>query len=227
MQEFFNNIMPNVVERFPTFLQAIWDTIIMVIWSGSIAFGLGMLFGVMLTVTKPGGIMENKVVYQILDKVINFFRSIPFVILLTWLITISRAIMGTAINIEGAIIPLIVGTVPFLSRQIESALAETDKGMIEAATSMGISKMGIIFRVYLREGIAAIARGTTITMISLVGLTAMAGAVGSGGLGDFAIRYGHDRNMMDVTWVTVIAVFILVSIIQVIGNIVVKKNKHL
>ena len=227
MQEFFNNIMPNVVERFPTFLQAIWDTIIMVIWSGSIAFGLGMLFGVMLTVTKPGGIMENKVVYQILDKVINFFRSIPFVILLTWLIPISRAIMGTAINIEGAIIPLIVGTVPFLSRQIESALAETDKGMIEAATSMGISKMGIIFRVYLREGIAAIARGTTITMISLVGLTAMAGAVGSGGLGDFAIRYGHDRNMMDVTWVTVIAVFILVSIIQVIGNIVVKKNKHL
>lgn len=226
MQEFFNNIMPNVVERFPTFLQAIWDTIIMVIWSGSIAFGLGMLFGVMLTVTKPGGIMENKVVYQILDKVINFFRSIPFVILLTWLIPISRAIMGTAINIEGAIIPLIVGTVPFLSRQIESALAETDKGMIEAATSMGISKMGIIFRVYLREGIVAIARGTTITMISLVGLTAMAGAVGSGGLGDFAIRYGHDRNMMDVTWVTVIAVFILVSIIQVIGNIVVKKNKH-
>ena len=226
MQEFFNNIMPNVVERFPTFLQAIWDTIIMVIWSGSIAFGLGMLFGVMLTVTKPVGIMENKVVYQILDKVINFFRSIPFVILLTWLIPISRAIMGTAINIEGAIIPLIVGTVPFLSRQIESALAETDKGMIEAATSMGISKMGIIFRVYLREGIAAIARGTTITMISLVGLTAMAGAVGSGGLGDFAIRYGHDRNMMDVTWVTVIAVFILVSIIQVIGNIVVKKNKH-
>lgn len=226
MQEFFNNIMPNVVERFPTFLQAIWDTIIMVIWSGSIAFGLGMLFGVMLTVTKPGGIMENKVVYQILDKVINFFRSIPFVILLTWLIPISRAIMGTAINIEGAIIPLIVGTVPFLSRQIESALAETDKGMIEAATSMGISKMGIIFRVYLREGTAAIARGTTITMISLVGLTAMAGAVGSGGLGDFAIRYGHDRNMMDVTWVTVIAVFILVSIIQVIGNIVVKKNKH-
>ena len=226
MQEFFNNIMPNVVERFPTFLQAIWDTIIMVIWSGSIAFGLGMLFGVMLTVTKPGGIMENKVVYQILDKVINFFRSIPFVILLTWLIPISRAIMGTAINIEGAIIPLIVGTVPFLSRQIESALAETDKGMIEAATSMGISKMGIIFRVYLREGIAAIARGTTITMISLVGRTAMAGAAGSGGLGDFAIRYGHDRNMMDVTWVTVIAVFILVSIIQVIGNIVVKKNKH-
>ncbi|MCI5863247.1 MAG: methionine ABC transporter permease [Lachnospiraceae bacterium] len=226
MQDFLNNIMPNVVERFPTFVQAIWDTIIMVVWSGAISFGLGMLFGVMLTVTKPGGIMQNRVVYQILDKVINFFRSIPFVILLTWLIPISRAIMGTAINVEGAIIPLIVGTVPFLSRQIESALAETDKGMIEAATSMGISKMGIIFRVYLREGIGAIARGTTITMISLVGLTAMAGAVGSGGLGDFAIRYGHDRNMMDVTWVTVIAVFILVSIIQIIGNIVVKKNKH-
>lgn len=226
MEAFLNNIMPNVMNKLPAFFDAIRDTLIMVGWSGAIAFVIGLFLGIVLIVTKPGGILENKIVYQILDKVINFFRSIPFIILLTWVIPISRAIMGTAINVQGAIVPLIMGTVPFFSRQVESALAETDPGLIEAAQAMGSSPIEIIFRVYLRESVAAIARGTTITAISLVGLTAMAGAVGSGGLGDFAIRYGHDRNMTDVTWVTVIVVFLLVSVIQIIGNIVVKRNRH-
>ena len=211
MTGFFNRIIPNVMDKLPDFFEAIRDTLIMVGWSGIIAFVLGLFLGIVITVTKPGGILENKVLYQILDKLINFFRSIPFIILLTWVIPISRAIMGT---------------VPFFSRQVESALAETDHGLIEAALSMGSGPLEIIFRVYLRESVSAIARGTTITAISLVGLTAMAGAVGSGGLGDFAIRYGHDRNMTDVTWVTVITVFILVSIIQLLGNLVVKKSRH-
>ncbi len=226
MQEILNRYLPNVTERLPAFGKAIGDTLIMVAWSGSIAFVLGLVLGVVLIVTRPGGILENKVLYQVLDKVINFFRSIPFIILLTWVIPLSRAIMGTAIDVPGAIVPLVLGTVPFFSRQVESALAETDKGLVEAALSMGSSPMEIIFRVYLREGVAAIARATTITAISLVGLTAMAGAVGSGGLGDFAIRYGHDRGMTDVTWVTVIVVFILVSILQLFGNLVIKKNRH-
>ena len=226
MQEILNRYLPNVMERLPPFGKAIGDTLIMVAWSGSIAFVLGLVLGVVLIVTRPGGILENKVLYQVLDKVINFFRSIPFIILLTGVIPLSRAIMGTAIDVPGAIVPLVLGTVPFFSRQVESALAETDKGLVEAALSMGSSPMEIIFRVYLREGVAAIARATTITAISLVGLTAMAGAVGSGGLGDFAIRYGHDRGMTDVTWVTVIVVFILVSILQLFGNLVVKKNRH-
>ena len=226
MEEFLNNIIPNVMDKLPAFVQAIGDTLIMVAWSGSIAFVIGLFLGIVITVTKPGGILENKIVYQIFDKLINFFRSIPFIILLTWVIPLSRLIMGTAINVEGAIVPLVMGTVPFFSRQVESALAETDKGLVEAALSMGSSPIEIIFRVYLRESVSTIARGTTITAISLVGLTAMAGAVGSGGLGDFAIRYGHDRNMTDVTWVTVIVVFILVSIIQLVGNLVVKKNRH-
>lgn len=226
MQEILNRYLPNVMERLPAFGKAIGDTLIMVTWSGSIAFVLGLVLGVVLIVTRPGGILENKVLYQVLDKVINFFRSIPFIILLTWVIPLSRAIMGTAIDVPGAIVPLVLGTVPFFSRQVESALAETDKGLVEAALSMGSSPMEIIFRVYLREGVAAIARATTITAISLVGLTAMAGAVGSGGLGDFAIRYGHDRGMTDVTWVTVIVVFILVSVLQLFGNLVIKKNRH-
>ena len=226
MQEILNRYLPNVMERLPAFGKAIGDTLIMVAWSGSIAFVLGLVLGVVLIVTRPGGILENKVLYQALDKVINFFRSIPFIILLTWVIPLSRAIMGTAIDVPGAIVPLVLGTVPFFSRQVESALAETDKGLVEAALSMGSSPMEIIFRVYLREGVAAIARATTITAISLVGLTAMAGAVGSGGLGDFAIRYGHDRNWGDVTNVTVFVLVLLVCIMELLGSRVVKKNTH-
>ena len=226
MENLLEKLIPNVMARLPDFFKAIGDTLIMVGWSGIIAFVFGLFFGIVVTVTRPGGILENKILYQILDKLINFFRAIPFIILLTWVIPLSRAIMGTAINVKGAIVPLVLGTVPFFSRQVESALTQTDKGLIEAALSMGSSPLEIIFRIYLKESIAPIARATTITAISLVGLTAMAGAVGSGGLGDFAIRYGHDRNMTDVTWVTVITVFLLVSIIQLIGNWIVRKNKH-
>lgn len=226
MQELLNKWIPNVMERLPDFWQAIGDTLLMVVWSGVISFVLGLALGVVVTVTRPGGILENRVVYQILDKLINFIRSIPFIILLTAVMPLSRMIMGTAIYVRGAIVPLVFGTVPFFTRQVESALAQVDKGLVEAALAMGSSPLEIVFRVYLRESVAAIARGTTITLISLIGLTAMAGVVGAGGLGDFAIRYGHDRNMTDVTYVTVLVVFLLVSLIQFIGGRIVKKNTH-
>lgn len=226
MQELLNKWIPNVMGRLPDFWQAIGDTLLMVVWSGAISFVLGLALGVVVTVTRPGGILENRAVYQLLDKLINFIRSIPFIILLTAVMPLSRLIMGTAIYVRGAIVPLVFGTVPFFTRQVESALAQVDKGLVEAALAMGSSPMEIVFRVYLRESIAAIARGTTITLISLIGLTAMAGVVGAGGLGDFAIRYGHDRNMTDVTYVTVLVVFLLVSLIQFIGGRIVKKNTH-
>lgn len=226
MQELLNKWIPNVMGRLPDFWQAIGDTLLMVVWSGVISFVLGLALGVVVTVTRPGGILENRAVYQLLDKLINFIRSIPFIILLTAVMPLSRLIMGTAIYVRGAIVPLVFGTVPFFTRQVESALAQVDKGLVEAALAMGSSPLEIVFRVYLRESIAAIARGTTITLISLIGLTAMAGVVGAGGLGDFAIRYGHDRNMTDVTYVTVLVVFLLVSLIQFIGGRIVKKNTH-
>lgn len=226
MQELLNKWIPNVMGRLPDFWQAIGDTLLMVVWSGAISFVLGLALGVVVTVTRPGGILENRVVYQLLDKLINFIRSIPFIILLTAVMPLSRLIMGTAIYVRGAIVPLVFGTVPFFTRQVESALAQVDKGLVEAAQAMGSSPLEIVFRVYLRESVAAIARGTTITLISLIGLTAMAGVVGAGGLGDFAIRYGHDRNMTDVTYVTVLVVFLLVSLIQFIGGRIVKKNTH-
>ena len=226
MQALLNELFPNVMSRLPDFYAAIKDTLIMVAWSGAVSFVLGLMLGVLLTVTKPGGICGNKAVYHIADKLISLFRSIPFIILLTWVMPISRAIMGTAIYVRGAIVPLVFGCVPFFARQLQSALAELDEGLVEAALSMGSSRVGIIFRVYLKESIAPIARGTTITAISLLNLTAMAGVVGAGGLGDFAVRYGHDRNMADVTDATVAVLVAIVCIIEFIGGRVVKKNTH-
>ena len=160
------------------------------------------------------------------DKVVNLFRSVPFIILLACLVPISRLIMGTAIGVKGAIVPLVFGCAPFFTRQIESALADVDPGLIEAAQSMGLDNKDIIFRVYLKESIAGIARGTTITIISLIGLTAMAGAIGAGGLGNFAIMYGHQRNMPDITYTTVVVLVIIVTVVQLIGNYIAKKNTH-
>lgn len=226
MQELLTNIFPNLINKLPDFYEAIGDTLLMMVWSGAISFVLGLVFGVLLTVTRPGGILENKVVYQIVDKLISLFRSIPFIILLTWVMPVSRALMGTVIYVRGAIVPLVFGTVPFFTRQVESALAELDPGLVEAALSMGSSPLEIIFRVYLKESVAAIARGTTITAVSLLNLTAMAGVAGAGGLGDFAIRYGHDRNMVDITNVTVIVLVLFVCILEFTGGQIVKKNTH-
>ena len=226
MHAFLISLLPNVSSKLPELWEAIRDTLVMLLWSGGISFVIGLALGIIVTVTRKGNILENAAVFQVLDKTISFFRSIPFIILLTGVMPLSRLLMGTAIGVKGAIVPLVFGAVPFFARQVESSLAEVDKGLIEAALSMGSSPVGIIIRVYLKECIASIARSTTITAISLLGLTAMAGAVGAGGLGDFAIRYGHDRNQTDVTWVTIVILVLMVSIIQLIGNIVAKKNTH-
>ena len=226
MQEFILDFFPNVFSKLPDFYESIYETLVMVGFSGSISFILGLLLGIILVVTKEGGILQNPVIFHMLDKIINFFRSIPFIILLASLIPLTRLISGTAIGVDGAIVPLVFGTVPFFSRQIESALTELDSGLIEAAQSMGSSPIEIIFRVYLKECIPGVVRATTITAISLIGLTAMAGAVGAGGLGDFAIRFGYQRNQIDVTYASVIVLVGLVSIIQIIGNKIVENNNH-
>ena len=226
MHGILENLIPNVMSKPDELWQALLDTFVMVALSGIIAFFLGLFFGVILNVTKKDGILSNTAIYQVIDKLINIFRSIPFIILLTLVLPLTRAVVGTGIGVQGAIVPLIFGTVPFFSRQIESALAEVDDGVIEAAQAIGLSPGAIIFKVYLREGIASIARATTLTVINLIGLTAMAGAVGAGGLGDFAIRYGHNRFQEDITWVTVIIIVVIVTLLQVIGNWIVRKNTH-
>nr|WP_315023413.1 methionine ABC transporter permease [uncultured Aminipila sp.] len=226
MQELLNTYFPNVITKLPDFYESIEETVQMVVRSGWISFVIGLVLGILLTVTKKEGILQNQMVFQILDKVINFFRSIPFIILLAGLIPLTRLIAGTAIGVEGAIVPLIFGTVPFFARQIESALAELNQGLLEAAQSMGDGPLKIIISVYLKESIPGIVRATTITAISLIGLTAMAGAVGAGGLGDFAIRFGYQRNQTDVTYASVLVLVVLVSAIQLGGNIIAKKCTH-
>ena len=226
MQEFLNKIIPNVMARTDIFWESFRDTFVMVGWAGAISFVIGILLGVVLIITKEGGIHENRIVYQVIDKLINFFRSIPFIILLVGLVPLSRTIMGTGIGVKGAIVPLVFGCAPFFSRQMESAMAGVNPGLIEAAQVMGLNDFEIVWSVCLKESIAGIARGTTITIISLIGLTAMAGAVGAGGLGNFAIMYGHDRNMPDVTYTTVIVLVVIVTVIQILGNYVAKRNTH-
>ena len=226
MKEFLHILLPNISAKPNELVEATLQTLNMMVLSGAISLLFGLIFGVMIVVTAPKDILKNAFIYNILDKLINVFRSIPFVILLAALIPFTRMVVGTAIGTKGAILPLVFGTVPFFTRQIESALHEVDNGLIEAAQSMGSSPIEIIFRVYLRESMTGIIRGVQITFISLLGLTAMAGAIGGGGLGDFAIRYGHQRNQTDVTYVTVIIILVMVSLIQGIGNRAIKKNTH-
>ncbi|NBJ64522.1 ABC transporter permease [bacterium c-19] len=218
--------IPNVVELADEFPAGIMQTLQMLLIPGAISFVLGVIFGVTLIVTRKGGIMENRIIFFLLDKLVNLFRSIPFIILMTLLVGVTRFLTGTSIGVAGALPSLVVGTTPFFSRQIESALAEVDQGVIEASQAMGLSPMQIIVRVYLRESIPGIARATTITLISLVGLTAIAGAIGAGGLGDMAIRYGYHRNMYDVTYVVVIIILVMITLIQTIGDVIVKKTSH-
>ncbi|MDD6682119.1 MAG: ABC transporter permease [Clostridiales bacterium] len=217
---------PHVVDKPAKFLESIQETLVMTGWAGGLMLVFGLILGVMLIVTKKDGILECPVAFQILDKAVNLFRSIPFVILIAFLMNITKAIMGTRIGIKGVIVPLVVGSVPFFSRQVESALAGVNPGLIEAAKAMGVGPIGIIFRVYLREGLAAIARGATITLISLIGLTAMAGYVGAGGLGDYAITYGYNYNRMDIVWASVIVIVIIVTVIQFIGTLIARKATH-
>ena len=217
---------PYTMKSLPMLWRSTVETLQMTLWSGSISFVLGLALGVLLIVTRRGGLMENRLIYEVLDKTINLFRSIPFIILLFCLLPLTRLISGTASGVQGSIVPLVFGTVPFLARQMESALSEVSPGLVEAAQSMGCGRLDIICRVYLRESIPAIARGVTITLISLIGLTAMAGAVGAGGLGNFAYVYGQQRSRMDIIYSTVIVLVAIVTVIQLLGSLVARISKH-
>ncbi|MEG0327441.1 MAG: methionine ABC transporter permease [Erysipelothrix sp.] len=226
MLNFLIDIAPNLVKYQDEFFLSINETVQMMVIAGFFSFVVGLLLGVILVVTRKGGIMEQPLVYQILDKSTNLFRSIPFVILLTALIPLTRIIAGTPIGVRGAIFPLVVGCTPFFMRQVDMALSDLDPGLIEAAQSMGLSPLQILVKVYLRESIPALTRSTSITLISLLGLTAMGGAVGAGGIGAFVIRYGHGRFMADITYASIIVILLMVSIIQAIANIIIKKTTH-
>jgi len=219
-------LFPNVIEFASDFPQAIIDTLLMLVISGLISVVIGIFLAVIVVVTRKDGLKENEPVFWILDKIINLFRSIPFIILIPTVAVLSRALFGTTIGIEGALVPLVIGTAPFVARQMESAIMEIDPGIIEASIAMGLSTKEIIFDVYLRENIPGMIRGLTISFIALVGQIAIVGSVGAGGLGDMAIRYGLQRSMGDITFVVIILILILISIVQAIGDKLVEKTTH-
>lgn len=217
---------PNVIAIPDEFIEATKQTLYMSFWTALVAGVFGILLGFIMVVTRPGGILENKVVFQVLDKVINIVRSIPFIILLTLLAVVTRFLVGTTIGEKAALVPLIIGVVPFYARQIENALLEVDPGVIEAAESMGTSPLGIIFRVYLLEGLPGIVRVSALTIINVIGLTTMAGAVGAGGLGNLAISRGYNRFQTDVTLVATFLILVLVFLSQFISNRIIKRITH-
>ena len=226
MLELLNRFIPNIMDKLPDFWTAILETFIMLGIVGVISLLIGTLFGVIMVVTKKEGILENAILYFLIGKVIDFFRAIPFIVLIFLIAPMTRAIVGTTIGLRGAMLPLAVGAIPFVARQIERALSEVDNGLIEASQAMGCSPLEIIFRVYLKESVPGIIRATTITLITLIGYIAMVGVVGGGGLGDFCIRYGYNSFQFDVIYVCVAVLLLITSLIQGIGNFAIRKTTH-
>ena len=226
MEQLIKEYLPYVYAYRSRFFQSCEATLQMFLIAGAISFVLGLVFGVVLTITRAVGIKPCKPENLLLDVFINVFRAIPFVILLIFLIPLTRAIMNTAIGIKGAIIPLVFGTVPFFTRQVEAALANVSPGKLEAARSMGSGTLGLIFRVYLHEAVPDLIRVTTITAISLIGLTTMAGAVGAGGIGSFAINYGQNQQHQDIVNVCVAVLLIFVCLLQTIGSLLARRTTN-
>ncbi len=220
------NLFPYAWPLREEFLTATWETLYMLIFSAGIGGFLGLVFGVLITVVEPGGILENRTLYHGLDWFINTFRSIPFIILMALLVGVTRAIVGTSIGPTAAIVPIVAGTVPFFARQVQIALLEVDPGVIEAAESMGLTPFDIIIRVYLKEGLPALLRVSASTVINIIGLTAMAGAIGGGGLGTMAIARGYQRSRMDVILVSTVLILLIVFISQLIFSYLIRKNEH-
>ncbi|MDC7244824.1 MAG: ABC transporter permease [Sphaerochaetaceae bacterium] len=200
---------------------ATWQTLVMVFASTLFSLVLGLPLGVLLCVTGPieqGGIIPKPLLNNILGRIVNVLRSFPFIILMILLFPLSRVIVGTSIGTSATIVPLSIAAAPFVARIIETSLKEVDPGVIQAARAMGSTTWQIIYKVLLPEAMPSLVSGVTLTIINLIGYSAMAGAIGGGGLGDLAIRYGYQRFRGDIMFVSVVIILVLVELIQVLGN---------
>lgn len=204
--------------------KATGETLYMVFFSTLIAVILGFIPAIILTLTADDGLKPNKVVYGILDVIVNVFRSFPFVILMIIVIPLTRIIAGSSIGTTAAIIPLTIYAIPFIARVFENALRDTDPGVIEAAKSFGATDMQIIFRVYIKESVPRLINGIILLIINMVGASAMAGTLGGGGLGDVAIRKGYQGYDTLYLVVTSLVLIVFVQLIQAIGNVLYKKK---
>lgn len=206
-------------------IKSLLETIYMIIVPTILATIIGFILAIILVVTKEDGLKPNKNINSLLGFIVNTLRSFPFIILIIALIPLTRFIVGTSIGETAAIVPITIGSAPFIARVIEGSLNEVDKGLIEAAKSFGATKKQIVFKVMIKEAMPSIVSGITLSVISILGYTAMAGAVGAGGLGNIALTYGHQRFDTAVMVYTVITLIIIVQIIQGLGNLAYKKLK--
>ena len=202
------------------FAQGPVDTLVMTLASTLFAYIIGVPLGVLLVITAKDGLWPQRALNTVLGWVVNVGRSIPFIILLVAIIPFTRVVVGTSLGVPGAIVPLTVAAIPFVGRMVEQSLAEVDGGLIEAAQSFGANTWQIVCKVMLRESLPSLVRGASITVITLFGYTAMAGAVGAGGIGDIAIRYGYQRYLGDVMIVSIVLCVVLVQVFQSIGDLV-------
>lgn len=186
----------------------------------------GLLIGVLLVLTDKGGLLAARPVNAVLGLIVNVGRSLPFIILLVAIIPFTRAVVGTTIGTDAAIVPLTVGAIPFFARIVEAALREVPADVVAASVAMGATRRQIVGKVLLREALPALIAGLTITVIALVGYSAMAGTVGGGGLGDLAIRYGYQRFETEVMIATVVALVIFVQLVQMVGDVLVRRLSH-
>jgi D-methionine transport system permease protein len=186
----------------------------------------GLLVGVLLVLTDRGGLLPAPPVNAVLGLIVNVGRSLPFIILLVAVIPFTRAVVGTTIGTDAAIVPLTIGAIPFFARIVESALREVPPDVVAAATAMGATRRQIVGKVLLREALPGLVAGLTITVIALVGYSAMAGVVGGGGLGDLAIRYGYQRFETEVMIATVVALVVFVQLVQMVGDLLVRRLSH-
>ncbi|CAI0857291.1 Methionine import system permease protein MetP [Serratia quinivorans] len=204
--------------RIDQLLNATWETLYMTGIAGLATLVLGIVLGVLLFLTSRGQLLQNRAVYSLISVLVNVFRSIPFIILIVLLIPFTKTLIGTILGADAALPALIVGAAPFYARLVEIGLREVDKGVIEAARSMGAKTSTIIFRVLLPESSPALVSGITVTLIALVSYTAMAGVIGAGGLGNLAYLEGFQRNHGDVTLVATLTILLIVFVIQFIGD---------
>ena len=199
--------------------QGIWETLYMTIVSSLLAYLLGLPLGILLIVTDKDGICPMRLLNHMLGFIVNFVRSVPFLILLIAVIPFTRFLVGTSVGSTATIVPLVLASAPFVARMVESSLEELDTGVIEAAKTMGASDLQIITKVLLPESVPSLVRGLSISAITLIGYSAMAGVVGAGGLGDIAIRYGVHRYEDSVMYITVILIVVVVQVIQSTFNL--------
>jgi len=211
---------------FYELLYSTWQTVYMVFMSGFIAFAVGIPLGVILLITRQNSLVPHKFSNQSLGMIVNIIRSIPFIILMVAIIPFTRLIVGTSIGTTAAIVPLSIAAIPFVGRMIENALSEVADGLIEAGQAMGASPIQIIRKILIPEAMPGIINAITITLINLIAYSAMAGAIGGGGLGDLAIRYGYQRFDVTIMIATIIVLILLVQLIQYIGDWLSKKVSH-